>query len=440
MSKINATYSSGYYIAPDVDFRKLEEQQRQEQLRKRKRGEEAGEGDENVKRQTFAIPFDLICLHCNRRIARGSHVYANRRTTADRYMDVIRIWELEILCRYCRGKYYLLTDPATPKETGGYHCGSGCRRVEGDFYALNQQNQAAREAWEKEKAEAEANPLAALERENEATRQLEERNRRIEEAVESHAEHDSAALLAMLRSRPRSTLPTEGEDSLRHRTGAAGEAGDHDHVTDDGLDNAIRALGGDGGVEGEEEDGEAEDEDERAFRLFTAEVEQRWRAQERLQRQTKAEDERRQYALQHGPRQVAVEEVEAVSERYGGARPKTVELTSSSALANGADSQSVRSAPSIVASLKAVTGSSSTGTATAPHAVAAPSTARRNIFLMDSDDELEEENQEPSTKVGARRSVPQLQSSRTLPERNGRLHSSLLRRLVDDSESDDGEV
>ncbi|TPP52758.1 hypothetical protein CGC21_28165 [Leishmania donovani] len=205
MSKINATYSSGYYIAPDVDFRKLEEQQRQEQRGKRKHGGADHGGDDNVKRQTFAIPFDLICEHCHRRIARGSHVYANRRATDKRYLDSIRIWELEILCRFCKGKYYLRTDPETPKDTGGYICEKGCKRVEGDFYSLNKQNQAAREGWGKAKAEAELNPLAALERENEAARELEERNRQIEEAVEERAGHDDGNLLTMLRSRPRRT-------------------------------------------------------------------------------------------------------------------------------------------------------------------------------------------------------------------------------------------
>lgn len=38
MSKINATYSSGYYLAPDADYRKLEDE-REAQRRKRRRDE-----------------------------------------------------------------------------------------------------------------------------------------------------------------------------------------------------------------------------------------------------------------------------------------------------------------------------------------------------------------------------------------------------------------
>lgn len=209
MAKINATYSSGYYISPDTDFRRLEEQQAAERKNQRKRGRDDGDGSDDpasqkaaTKRQTFAIPFDLYCDHCTRRIPRGAHVYTNRRPTRIKYLNAIRVWELEIRCQYCSGLYYLQTDPETPKETGGYKCVRGCHRAEGDFLALNARNEAAKAQWEKERAEAEANPLAALERENEASRELAERNRRIEEDVLARADaDDDMMLLAAMRRR-----------------------------------------------------------------------------------------------------------------------------------------------------------------------------------------------------------------------------------------------
>ncbi|CCW67383.1 unnamed protein product [Phytomonas sp. Hart1] len=213
MSKINATYSSGYYLSPDTDYRKLEEAQRAEQRRKRGRPGEEVDPLANTKRQTFAIPFNLICGHCKRHIARGTHVYTNRRATNQKYLNAIRIWELEIRCRYCQGRWYLHTDPETPKETGGYICARDCQRGEGDFYALNKQNEAVRSEWEKEKAEAKENPLAALERENEAARLLAERNRQIEADVIANAEGDDVGLLAAVRARNSINTFHEGSSS-----------------------------------------------------------------------------------------------------------------------------------------------------------------------------------------------------------------------------------
>lgn len=208
MAKINSTYSSGYYISPDTDFRKLEEQQQNKKKDLRKRGRDNEDDAEfvkaNTKRQTFAIPFDLYCDSCEKRIARGAHVYTNRRATRIKYLNAIRIWELEIRCQYCSGNYFLHTDPETPKETGGYKCVRGCHRAEGDFLAINAKNEAAKAQWEREKAEAEANPLAALERENAASRQLAERNRQIEESVLARADYGNDGdddLLASLRRR-----------------------------------------------------------------------------------------------------------------------------------------------------------------------------------------------------------------------------------------------
>ncbi|KAG5473788.1 hypothetical protein LSCM1_04418 [Leishmania martiniquensis] len=327
MSKINATYSSGYYIAPDVDFRKLEEQQRG----KRKHGGVGDAGSDNVKRQTFAIPFDLICDHCDRRIARGSHVYANRRATEKRYLGSIRVWQLEISCRFCKGKYCLLTDPETPKDTGGYICEKGCRRVEGDFYSLNKQNAAAREEWENEKAEAELNPLAAMERENEAARELEERNRQIEEAVEERAEHDDTDLLTMLRSRPR---------RAEARAVALDSGSDEDAEGNGHADVALSSTGAEGApppvsssasfslpkpsTVGDNSDddgggGDEEDADERAFRAFNEDMERRWRSLERQHRARQRQQEQ-QVNFPENTMPADEDELKRVLARYGGVR------------------------------------------------------------------------------------------------------------------------
>ncbi|KAG5473507.1 hypothetical protein LSCM4_03576 [Leishmania orientalis] len=336
MSKINATYSSGYYIAPDVDFRKLEEQQRQEQRGKRKHGGASGDGSDNVKRQTFAIPFDVICEHCDRRIARGSHVYANRRATDQRYLGSIRIWELEILCRFCKGKYYLLTDPETPKDTGGYICEKGCKRVEGDFYSLNKQNQAAREEWERAKAEAELNPLAALEKENEAARELEERNRQIEEAVEERAGHDDTDLLTMLRSRPRRTEARAGAldsgsdedaDGSGHTdlapSSTSAEAAPPPASSSSFSLPKLLTLGGNG--DGDGGGGEDDDADERAFRAFNEDMERRWRTLEREQRARQRQQEQ-ESTLAETTMPADEDELKRVLSRYGGARRVAAEV------------------------------------------------------------------------------------------------------------------
>lgn len=202
MSKINATYGSGYYLDPDADYRKLEDERALQQRKRRRdgdKGDGTGDGDGAI-RQTFAIPFDLLCLSCHRRIARGTHVYTNRRDTRERYLDKVRIWELEIRCKYCSELFYLRTDPETPKETGGYVCARNCRRVEGDFYAINQLNEEQKAMEARAKEEAALDPLAALERENEANRLLMERNRQTEEDVEARAVADDVELLRALRS------------------------------------------------------------------------------------------------------------------------------------------------------------------------------------------------------------------------------------------------
>ncbi|KPI87538.1 hypothetical protein ABL78_3381 [Leptomonas seymouri] len=462
MSKINATYSSGYYIAPDVDFRKLEEQQRQEQRGKRRKpGADSADNDENVKRQTFAIPFDLICLHCNRRIARGSHVYANRRATDQRYLNSIRIWELEILCRFCKGKYCLRTDPETPKDTGGYVCVKGCKRVEGDFYDLNKQNQAAREEWRKAKAEAELDPLAALERENEAARELEERNRRIEEEVEKQAEHNDGDLLTMLRSRPRRHVELANANSNSDVSD-----GDDGPDAPSALQKKTSALPGlppppifnlvnaDKGGTGEYDDTEGggnddadEDADERSYREFEEDMERRWRALEREQRAQR----RKEYESANTKSIILESEVDRVLARYGGLRhapPSTVE---SGMLAESAPMQST-----------AANGATADDGSAAPKgaisAVTAAPAVHHNKFLVEGEDEeygadapwrapvhrAPVQTARPAPSVvkpasaflsSANRGVPASLPAVSFNPRAG--GSALLRNLVD-SDSDDG--
>lgn len=202
MAKINATYGSGYYLAPDVDYRRLEEQQRLERKRKKVKGEAVSPSERDAIRQTFAMPFNVICLHCNCRIARGAHGYVNRRATDETYMG-IRIWELEIRCMFCKGHIYLKTDYETAKLTGGYHCSRNCRRGEGDFYGTNQINEEVKAQRAAEKADE--GTVDALERENEVMLQLQERERLVEELVEARAGTEEAQtrdeLLQVIRAR-----------------------------------------------------------------------------------------------------------------------------------------------------------------------------------------------------------------------------------------------
>ncbi|ESL07616.1 hypothetical protein TRSC58_04692 [Trypanosoma rangeli SC58] len=243
MAKINATYSSGYYLAPDTDYRKLEEAQQQKRKRRRKEekdGDVDASFDGGVIRQTFAMPFNIICLHCNRRTARGTHGYVNRRPTKETFMG-IRIWELEFRCIFCKGHIYLTTDYETAKLTGGYHCSRNCRRGEGDFYGTNQINEAIRAKQATE--EAEKGSLDTLERENEAMRQLQERERLIGELVESRAATDGDRIRDELlqaihaRKRTKVTHQHEGEAS----EGEADDTTDKVSVDDDD-DEAYRRF------------------------------------------------------------------------------------------------------------------------------------------------------------------------------------------------------
>ncbi|CAJ1030805.1 putative Family (DUF572) [Leishmania shawi] len=466
MAKINATYSSGYYIAPDVDFRKLEEQQRQEQRGKRRRGVPNDSGDDNVKRQTFAIPFDLICEQCHRRIARGSHVYANRRGTDKRYLGSIRIWELEILCRFCKGAYYLRTDPETPKETGGYICEKGCRRVEGDFYSLNKQNQAAREEWERAKAEAELNPLAALEKENEAARELEERNRQIEEAVEERAGHNDGDLLTMLRSRSCRTkvrADAVGKDSdedadASGKTGLALSSTSAEtapappsSLSTSFLSPKAFTLGGDGDGSGSEDE---EDADERAFRAFNEDMERRWRTLERQQRARQRQQEE-QSSITETTMPADEDELKRVLARYGGDRHITTET-----LAKAPTEAQEPNALPVQGSVPSPTLMSTLASFIPPQS----GSIKQNKFFVhndDDDDDFDEADGEeslfarlrgpqpsqpslvsatagatPSVRAASRFAAPAgVSQPHPSPRQGG---SSLLRRLVGDGDDEDG--
>lgn len=275
MAKINATYSSGYYIAPDTDYRKLEEEQQLERKRKR-RLEKDGHADASdaskAIRQTFAIPFNVICLHCNCRIARGTHGYVNRRPTEKKYMG-IRIWELEFRCIFCKEHIYLTTDYETAKLTGGYHCGRGCRRGEGDFYGTNQINEAVRAG--QAEAAAKSGSLDALERENEAVRRLQERERLVEELVESRADTEDVRLRDELLHAIR-----EKEQTREEKRRAKGRQQQHaegatTHASDDDDDD---------------DDGRTEEADEEAYQRFEAQLrawkEETRRAQEEQSKKT----------------------------------------------------------------------------------------------------------------------------------------------------------
>ncbi|CAD2218506.1 hypothetical protein AGDE_17088 [Angomonas deanei] len=230
MSKINATYSSGYYIRPDMDIRKIEELKNKEKREtlKRQRDERAHEKKrkdltmeelkekrddliENIisgkhtkreARQTFAIPFDLFCTQCHRRIARQTHVYTDRYaspfpdpalrptlTPEDQHLlfhtHKIRNVFLKIKCQYCDGLFLLETDNLTQKITGGYYCVKNCERPAGDVALLNNKRQhEENERQKQEKIEKEENVLDSLENENEKQRKRKLLEEEIKKSVE----------------------------------------------------------------------------------------------------------------------------------------------------------------------------------------------------------------------------------------------------------------
>lgn len=261
MSKINATYSSGFYISPDMDYRALEDaksmqRKRERQLNFKRRRFQKDQGhspekdeEENEKnfkqgtaiRQTFALPFDIYCGHCEKRAPRGVHVYTNRRPTSKKYLGAIRIWSLEIRCRYCSGVFYLETDPETPKETGGYKCAKDCRRQQGDFDVLNAMNAEVKAQWASEKQEKAETPLEAMERDQIAARRLAEKNQEIE------------ALVAARDGSDRQT-----EEGLQQALASAlanrqknNKDGEEKPVASEVLNRVVRGLGA-GGEEGSE--------------------------------------------------------------------------------------------------------------------------------------------------------------------------------------------
>lgn len=281
MSKINATYSSGYYISPDMDYRaeedkrslarkrerrvtmEKERQERRKEMERRKKRLEKGraESDDDEEeaeaavdvtsppppsgsavRQTFALPFDTHCGHCHKVTVRGVHVYTNRRATTKKFLGKIRIWSLEIRCRYCRGLFYLETDPETPKETGGYKCATDCYRTAGDFATLNAKNAEVRAEWEKAEREKIETPLEALERENQAAREREARNREVEAMVAQRARESDSDNLALLETLRREAATTNNNNDN------SSNSGDHPHSrggtsTTRSLNQVLRGLG-----------------------------------------------------------------------------------------------------------------------------------------------------------------------------------------------------
>jgi hypothetical protein len=132
MAKINSTFNGNYYLAHDVDYQKLDEMEQ----KSAKRARREGTAPEPVRRQTMAIPFNITCTTCNKRIVRGTHGYMNRTKAPEKYLGLV-MYDLAWRCPHCAGRFVLRTDLETAKMTGGYKCVSGCRRVDGDFLLRN---------------------------------------------------------------------------------------------------------------------------------------------------------------------------------------------------------------------------------------------------------------------------------------------------------------
>lgn len=272
MAKINATYSSGYYISPDTDYRAREDERslarkrlRAEQRHTDRGGPSAASDDlpqGPVKRQTFALPFNIYCESCHKMMPRGSHVYTNRRASPRKYLNAIRIWVLEVRCRFCQLVWELETDPATPKETGGYICVKGCERQGGDFAELNAQNVRVREEWAKSAQEKEETPLEALERTNEAARKLAAHHRMIEAIVTSRADEDDEAVLAGIKQQQQSGTSASSRAWSKLLTSAS--------LLPGGNTAMGQEVDGEGGA-GEDAIRKGEEEDELAYQQFEVE-------------------------------------------------------------------------------------------------------------------------------------------------------------------------
>lgn len=173
-------------------------------------------------RQTFSIPFDMYCGHCKKRLGRGVHVYTNRRPTAKKYLGAIRVWSLEIRCRFCHGRFFLETDPDTPKETGGYKCAKDCYREGDDFAVLNAKNKEVQEAWALEAKEKAQTPMEAMERENRAARELAVKQKEIETLVSARATGEEEGMEEQLLS----ALRRVGEEKKNAESGGGGREGE----------------------------------------------------------------------------------------------------------------------------------------------------------------------------------------------------------------------
>ena len=244
MAKINSTFNGNYYLAHDVDYQKLDEMEQKASKRARRDGTAV----ERVLRQTFAIPFNMICTSCSKRIVRGTHGYMNRTKAKEKYLG-LAMYNIACKCPYCGSGFVLRTDLETAKMTGGYTCVSGCRRVEGDFFAKNivldaeKKEAAASKELEMSKS-TNHDDFSAFNAKMEAVRT---RNQQIDEFVEAKNHHDdrstqslTQSLLDFVRSTPDPASAAAGEHM--GNMGEEDEEGDDDDEFDfEILQSRIRA-------------------------------------------------------------------------------------------------------------------------------------------------------------------------------------------------------
>ena len=226
--------------------------------------------DGNRLRQTFAVPFHCQCLHCNKRIGKGTHVYMNRyRAQGEgegRSSLGLAVWEIQFRCVNCSKHVYIRTDEETPEETGGYIAHKHCKRFVGDFAELNRKQVAKA----KEDAAEAAKLLATMsdaERRGIENKARQEADRRLEELMRRRSETTTEDLLARI---------SAGEAaSCKNNSSANDVSALLDTVSSYGGDlpplsvvlDAFAAGGDDGGYDsfGEGDDEEGSDFDSIAF-------------------------------------------------------------------------------------------------------------------------------------------------------------------------------
>ena len=132
MSKIQNTYNSGYRIDHDFDARKHTDEQKRLKRERAKNDPEA----EAVKRQTWMLPFNVLCDSCSKRIGKGTKVYANVKKLGKerKYLGKITIYSLQMRCIFCAKPIVFETDP----EASDYKVISGGKRTEGDWKELRE--------------------------------------------------------------------------------------------------------------------------------------------------------------------------------------------------------------------------------------------------------------------------------------------------------------